>query len=193
MRSGGFGRALVAGLALCAVAAGAIGCRAGRSFVRVTVDADEMLSEGAGTAIKRAICRPQFGAYYIDIVNFTDDRIGGDEFVHNAVRLFRKVPGVQFSEPIHEQVIQSIQAIGLPWARLEGLKILHTGYRPSVIDAKDKNTRTISMLRDVVADRVLPTADARGIGLVQTTSRRRNSQSKVSSYWSVLRLRGLKA
>ncbi len=114
------------------------------------IDADEELNPAAVPAINRAIVRPQFGGYYTEIVNFTDDRTNSNEFVHSAIRLFRNVPGVKFTEAIHEQVKPSLVDLGLPWATIDGRFIAHHGYRPSEMEAKGKIDKTIALLQRVV-------------------------------------------
>jgi tetratricopeptide (TPR) repeat protein len=110
------------------------------------IDADEELTEDSAKAFREASIRPQFGGYNIEIVNFVDDREDGGKFVHSPIRLFRNLPGIQFVGSVHEQVVQSIDALGLPWARLDNAKLLHYGYRPSEVAAKGKQERTISMI-----------------------------------------------
>lgn len=116
------------------------------------IDADEELDAGAIQSLRRAITRPHFGGYFTEIVNYTDDGDNSNEFVHNAIRLFRNVPGIQFSERIHEQVGPSLSALGMVWATIEGPCFRHHGYRPSEIAAKGKLEKTIAMLEQVVRD-----------------------------------------
>ena len=114
------------------------------------IDADEELEASALPILKRAVVRPQFGGFFTEIVNFTDDRDHSNEFVHNAIRLFRNVPGIQFSEPIHEQVMPSLVDLGLLWATFDGPFLRHHGYRPSEIEAKGKTDKMITQLERVV-------------------------------------------
>jgi tetratricopeptide (TPR) repeat protein len=110
------------------------------------IDADEEITPQTAKAFREASIRPQFGGYNIEILNFVDDRDSGNTFVHCPIRLFRNLPGVQFVGSVHEQVVQSIEALGLPWARLDNAQILHSGYRPSEVAAKGKQERTITMI-----------------------------------------------
>lgn len=116
------------------------------------IDADEELAPGAARAILQATLRPQYSGFSLEIVNFTDDREGGNEFVHWPIRLFRNLPGVKFTEKIHEQVMPSLASYELPWARLDGGRILHHGYRPQQVEEKGKVERTIGMLESAVRD-----------------------------------------
>jgi tetratricopeptide (TPR) repeat protein len=110
------------------------------------IDADEALTPESVNAFRQARVRPQFGGYNIEIENFVDERDQGNTFIHCPIRLFRRHPGIRFTGSIHEQVSPAIEALGLPWARLDGAKILHYGYRPSEVAEKGKEERTISMI-----------------------------------------------
>lgn len=116
------------------------------------IDADEEIDPSSLAAIRRAIVRPQFGGFDIEIVNFTDDHSAHERFQHCPTRLFRKLPGVNFTGRIHEQVTPSLSELGLPWARLEGARILHYGYRPEEMDKKAKLERTVSLLEREVRE-----------------------------------------
>jgi tetratricopeptide (TPR) repeat protein len=119
------------------------------------IDADEEVDPASLSAIRRAIVRPQFGGYDIEIVNYVDEREKGDTFNHCPTRLFRRLPGVQFTGRIHEQVTPSLQDQGRLWARLDGARIFHYGYRPAEMKKKQKMERTLSLLeREVREDRL---------------------------------------
>jgi tetratricopeptide (TPR) repeat protein len=110
------------------------------------IDADEEITPESAKSFRQASIRPQFGGYNIEIVNFVDDRDSGNTFVHCPIRLFRNLPGIEFVGSVHEQVVPSIDQLGLPWARLDNAQILHSGYRPSEVEAKGKQERTVTMI-----------------------------------------------
>ena len=116
------------------------------------IDADEELDPSSLGAVHRAIVRPHFGGFDIEIVNYVDQREEGDTFNHCPTRLFRRLPGVEFTGRIHEQVTPSLQALGMLWARLDGARLLHHGYRPAEMEKKQKMERTISLLEKEVRD-----------------------------------------
>lgn len=116
------------------------------------IDADEVLTPESIDAIQRAIVRPHFGGFAIEIVNFTEDQSDAAQYVHKPIRLFRRLPEVRFTGRIHEQISHSLDAIGLPWAHLPGAKILHYGYRPAEMHERGKIDRTVSMLEREVQD-----------------------------------------
>jgi tetratricopeptide (TPR) repeat protein len=116
------------------------------------IDADEELVPESLAAIHRAIVRPQFGGFDIEIVNFTENRSQGEQFRHCPTRLFQKLAGVRFTGRIHEQITPSLVELSLPWARLEGARLLHYGYMPGDMEKKSKLDRTISMLEREVSE-----------------------------------------
>lgn len=116
------------------------------------IDADEELTPKAAEAIQRAIIRPQFAGFDIEIVNYTDERDQGSEFVHWGSRLFRNARGTHFEGRVHEQVVFGEEIGDRPRCRLEGVKILHHGYRPQVMTERSKITRTVTMLEQEVRE-----------------------------------------
>ncbi len=116
------------------------------------IDADEEVDASSWEDINRAAVRPQFGGYYVTVVNYMGDSAQTDQFVHSPVRLFRRVPGVKFCGRIHEQVIPSLQRIGLPLAHLGEARINHYGYLNHQMAAKNKLERTIRLIEREVRD-----------------------------------------
>jgi tetratricopeptide (TPR) repeat protein len=116
------------------------------------IDADEEVAASSMEAIHRAIVRPHFGGFAIEIVNFTDDYSESAQYRHKPVRLFQLRDDVRFTGRIHEQILPALTAADLPWANLDGALIRHYGYRPSEMVAKGKIERTITMLRREVEE-----------------------------------------
>jgi tetratricopeptide (TPR) repeat protein len=116
------------------------------------IDADEELTPDSRSSVERAIVRPQFGGFAIEITNFTDDDSDDALYVHRPIRLFRNLPGIQFEGRIHEQIAPSIAAQKLPWAHLPGARLLHNGYRPSEMAERGKVDRTVKLIGKVLAD-----------------------------------------
>ncbi len=115
------------------------------------IDADEQLDPSCREEFEKAVCRPHIGGFSIEIVNYLDESGTVTEFVHSPTRLFRRIPGVQFSEPIHEQITPSLINLGLPWTPLPAARIHHDGYREELVKSKDKVNRTLEMLEKAVA------------------------------------------
>jgi tetratricopeptide (TPR) repeat protein len=114
------------------------------------IDADETLDPTCKEAFQKAVVRPHMGGYSIQIINYLDEGGTTTEFVHTPTRLFRRLPGIEFTEPIHEQITPSLMKLGLPWTPLENCKIHHEGYRQAALVSKDKVKRTLTMLEKVV-------------------------------------------
>lgn len=110
------------------------------------IDADEELTPESAAAIERAVVRPHFGGFAIEIVNYTDDRSEAAQYVHTPVRLFRHEPSIRFTNRIHEQIVPSFSELGLPWAYLKGARLMHYGYRPTEMEERGKIQRTISLV-----------------------------------------------
>lgn len=117
------------------------------------IDADEELTAASREAIREAVIRPQFGGYFVRIVNFLADEGAAAQYVHRPIRLFRRTPETRFTGRIHEQISPAIAAQGRPCANLDGVELLHYGYRPSAMYEKGKLARTISMLEREVSER----------------------------------------
>ncbi|MBS1703900.1 MAG: tetratricopeptide repeat protein [Armatimonadetes bacterium] len=114
------------------------------------IDADEQLDATCATEFPKGIVRPHLGGYSIEIVNYLDDSGTTTEFVHNPTRLFRRIEGVHFTEPIHEQITPSLMALGLAWTPLPGCFIHHDGYRQAALEEKNKVARTLGILEGVI-------------------------------------------
>jgi tetratricopeptide (TPR) repeat protein len=117
------------------------------------IDADEELTPESVAAIQRGVVRPQFGGFAIEIVNYTEDGSEASQYVHQPIRLFRRVPGVSFSGRIHEQIAPSLEKLELPWAYLPGARILHYGYRPTEMAERGKVERTVEMITRELQDK----------------------------------------
>jgi tetratricopeptide (TPR) repeat protein len=116
------------------------------------IDADEELVPESIAHIKQAVVRPHFGGFNAEIINFTSETSDDSRYIHQAVRLFRRLPEISFSGRIHEQITPAFEQIGLPWANLNGFQILHHGYRPSAMAERNKLTRTIDALEREVRE-----------------------------------------
>ncbi len=116
------------------------------------IDADEAIEPSAISLINEGLMRPQFGGYFMKIVNFMSEQELADQYVHSAIRLFQRLPGVSFQSRIHEQVLPSITELGLKTASISAPAILHYGYTPEQMQSKNKLDRTIKMLKREVEE-----------------------------------------
>lgn len=115
------------------------------------IDADEEMDPRSWHPIAEGLIRPQFGGYYTKIVNLMDEE-GRQQYVHTPVRVFQRLPNVQFEGRVHEQVIQCFDQMDMPAATLENVVIKHYGYMPDDMAEKNKAERTIRMLEREVAE-----------------------------------------
>lgn len=116
------------------------------------IDADEEVTPESWGPIREAIVRPQFGGFFVRIVNFMDEDGDANTYTHAPVRIFQLRPEVRFRGRVHEQVTPSLDEIGLPCAQLTNATLNHYGYRPSDMEAKNKLERTISLLEAEVRE-----------------------------------------
>ncbi len=116
------------------------------------IDADEEVEATSWGAIREGLMRPQFGGYFVEIVNFMSEEHEGAKYVHSPVRLFQRLPGILFEGRIHEQVVPSLDRLGLPSASLKDVRLYHYGYRPSEMATKGKTERTIRLLEKEVRE-----------------------------------------
>ncbi|MCW5944005.1 MAG: tetratricopeptide repeat protein [Fimbriimonadaceae bacterium] len=117
------------------------------------IDADEELTPSSGAAIREAVIRPQFGGFFVRIVNYLADESSAAQYIHRPIRLFRLTPETRFTGRVHEQISPAILALGRPCANLDGVELLHFGYLPSAMREKGKLERTIALLEREVAER----------------------------------------
>ena len=112
------------------------------------IDADERPAPGFRDTLDAARANPGFGGFEIGILN----DLGEESFVHRAVRLFRREPRIRFEGRVHEGVGDSLAREGLNVAALDGPGIVHLGYRPEIMAAKDKLARDLRLLETQVAE-----------------------------------------
>jgi tetratricopeptide (TPR) repeat protein len=73
-------------------------------------------------------------------------------FTHRPCRLFRRLPTVEFTGKIHEQVLASIGDAGLLCANLGGARILHFGYGQQMMADRGKLNRTLELIHKELED-----------------------------------------
>lgn len=114
----------------------------------LVLDADEILADGSGDAIRRAVRDERFGGYHL---NFQNHLGGGRVHACSLARLFRNAPEVRFRYFIHEQIVPSL----IPFCRARGLKlgtlddavVHHDGYLPSRYRSREKDLRNERLFR----------------------------------------------
>lgn len=110
------------------------------------IDADEEVDPAGIPMIREALMRPHFGGYYVQIDNRLGEEGSANSYVHSPIRLFQRLPGVEFTLRIHEQVLPSLERLGLTTTTVEGARLLHYGYTSQAMSEKSKLDRTLGML-----------------------------------------------
>lgn len=89
------------------------------------LDADDRLEAQSTRRIADIVSRPAGQCALLRIVNQTGTG-GCNEFLQ--ARIFPRRPGIRFERRIHEQIMPSIKRAGIPFARYDQVRIIHTGY-----------------------------------------------------------------
>lgn len=119
----------------------------------LVLDADERIY-GSRTrqALLEGARHPQFAGYQIEIRNVLDFDRPDEQFVHRAVRMFRRLPHARWEGAIHEQIAPSLVQNGGRIAVLAQAQILHLGYEKSLIERKNKAQRNLAILHTLLAE-----------------------------------------
>jgi glycosyltransferase involved in cell wall biosynthesis/Tfp pilus assembly protein PilF len=99
------------------------------------LDPDDILPVEMHSKIRAAMARGKGGqaAYF-----FVLDDQGYEPVTCLQLRLFPNVPGVEFSQPVHEQLTPSLAKLGIPCEPTD-IRVVHTGYTtPEVVRAKQE-------------------------------------------------------
>lgn len=117
----------------------------------LVLDADEVLQTPIGE-IRNILQDTTAEAFTVRIENWLGSR-PEDRLHHHNVRLFRNGQGYRFSGRIHESVDSSIlNRHGAAAIRNSDIRIIHSGYLPSVMSSKNKVARNGQLLRLALAD-----------------------------------------
>ena len=109
------------------------------------LDADEELSPAEKGALPRLMSRKGISLYRLPLINAHQ----GDFSKTYVPRLFINPPAVRFTGRIHEGVMTIIELITTPWhleISFTDLKIIHHGYEPSILAARQKVQRNCDLL-----------------------------------------------
>lgn len=114
----------------------------------LVVDADERLDPQTGPALRQATADPQVVARLVH--NQHRDARGR---LHSMAmpRLFRNLPEIRFSRPIHESIMDSVRALGAGALGETGVRLHHLGYQVEPAELDRKYARNLAILRRYVA------------------------------------------
>ncbi|MFN8641536.1 MAG: glycosyltransferase [Candidatus Binatia bacterium] len=124
-----FGRARNAALAHCA----------GEWVLHV--DADEVFA-GDPATLRAALDAAHVDAFAVEIVNLGGD--GKHDAAHRACRVFRREL-FHWQGRLHEQVVHRADGSDYPLAVLACGRLIHSGYTPERLRAKDKGARNVRL------------------------------------------------
>lgn len=88
------------------------------------MDADDRLARGEAIKLKRLAKSSPPDSYFLCRVVSTENGMKTEFF---QLRLFPKLPGVRFENPVHEQVCYSLDRLGLK-PKVTSIRINHLGY-----------------------------------------------------------------
>ena len=86
------------------------------------MDADDALPQEERDKVRRAMARGRQEAFYFILEN-----VGADRSRYPQLRLFPNVPGAAFKRPVHEQIVPSLERLGIACLRTD-IRVVHTGY-----------------------------------------------------------------
>ena len=115
----------------------------------LVMDADEELVKEDLSILEKAIQMPQADAYNIRIVSVMDR--AEDISESYVTRLFRSHPKVRYEGSVHEQIFNTLNAIGFKLAHIP-MRLIHKGYLSSVVQGRNKAERNRKLLEEQVRD-----------------------------------------
>lgn len=111
----------------------------------LVLDADERLDPSAHKVIREAITKPVADAYTLNIYNYGTESGNAGLFIHRTCRLFRNRTEYRYEGRVHERITSSIERSGGKLAHISAI-IHHYGYKPDVVQEKQKHERYIQLL-----------------------------------------------
>ncbi len=119
----------------------------------LVLDADEFFEPGCSQGIRDLLQDERYLGYYMPCRSPLGN---SDSLEVSLLRLFRASPKVRFRYPIHEQVLEDLQAwsekTGQRFGHIEDVVLHHDGYLPEVAKRKRKTERNLRLFRKAVAD-----------------------------------------
>ena len=108
----------------------------------LVIDADERLTAESRGPLKLAVTQDNALAWLV----YQDNVTASGELRPLAVpRLFRNDPRIRFSRPVHENIMDSLIAIGHGAPRQVDVHLLHIGYLPEALSVRDKSQRNLEI------------------------------------------------
>lgn len=113
------------------------------------LDADEHLDKSSFLFLKNLQKIEEPRAYYVKIINISENSCEDQTSEHYSLRLFNNGMGFKFTGCIHEQL--KLTDKDLKYSRLmSNIIINHTGYSRSVMEDRNKNIRNYALLEKAI-------------------------------------------
>ncbi|MCH8294548.1 glycosyltransferase, partial [Candidatus Poribacteria bacterium] len=87
------------------------------------LDADDILPKTHHATIRRLLGQPNNHAFFFRLEN-----VGGDEATCYQLRMFPNLPGIEYTMPVHEQILPSLMRLGVNKMVNLDVSVIHTGY-----------------------------------------------------------------
>ena len=107
------------------------------------LDADERLTPGSIQELRKITSADERCGYEVTLRSVDD--LGGRPNIMRYVRLFRYLPGVYFRGRVHEQILDSLFALGYS-VKPSNIELLHLGYNVNEDELKAKARRNLELL-----------------------------------------------
>ncbi|MFQ5636671.1 MAG: glycosyltransferase [bacterium] len=112
------------------------------------LDADERLAGESKDELIRWLHNPD--AAYVNVI-IASPNSNSTGHLSRSHRLFRNLPGIQFTGRIHEQISPSFMKLGYN-EHFSSIRIEHLGYHKSPVKMAQKNRRNVRLLKKQIAD-----------------------------------------
>ncbi|MGO8677455.1 MAG: glycoside hydrolase family 99-like domain-containing protein [Limisphaerales bacterium] len=117
----------------------------------LVLDADEELPAGSHEPLRRLMRDKSAIAWRLPIIDAGRE----DEGCSYVPRLFRNAPALFFVGRVHEQIFSSLEVRRRQWGlenRLGDAPLRHHGYRPEIVNNRNKIERNLRLLERAVAE-----------------------------------------
>jgi len=115
----------------------------------LVLDADEYLPESSVSAIREIITSDSHPNRAFHLLNKSTTDGGRTGIAGHIVRLFPNNPQIRYEWPVHEQVVTSLQRLGVSIENTS-IEIIHTGYSSADVNAA-KQTRNLRILEKMTS------------------------------------------
>ncbi|MFB3040711.1 MAG: tetratricopeptide repeat protein [Candidatus Poribacteria bacterium] len=111
------------------------------------LDADDILPKTHHATIRRLLGQPNNHAFFFRLEN-----VGGDEATCYQLRMFPNLPGIEYTMPVHEQVLPSLMRLGVNKMVNLDVSVIHTGYTDAKTIAA-KNAKYLGIMEKWLVER----------------------------------------